>query len=77
MWDSVTLCVKDAEDQASLAERVALEQVSRTEAENAMALASTREDAKAHAQKVTLLEDELAAEHRAHEMSKSKHRAHF
>jgi hypothetical protein len=37
MWDSVTLCVKDAEDRASLAERVALFRVSRTEAENAMA----------------------------------------
>jgi hypothetical protein len=36
-----------------------------------------REDAKAHAQKVTLLEDELVAERRAHEMSESKHRAHF
>jgi hypothetical protein len=43
-WDSATLCVKDVEDQAALAEREALERVSRVEAENVMALASTREE---------------------------------
>jgi hypothetical protein len=43
--DSATLRVKDAKDQAALAEREALERVSSVEAENATPLASTREDA--------------------------------
>jgi hypothetical protein len=38
--------VKDAEDRAALAERVALEKVSRVEVENGAALASARKDAK-------------------------------
>jgi hypothetical protein len=47
-----------------LVEREALEGVSRAEAENAMALASTHENAEGLSWKVTLLEDELAVEHR-------------
>jgi hypothetical protein len=43
--DSVALHVTDAKDWATLIEREALERVSREEAENAMTLASTREDA--------------------------------
>jgi hypothetical protein len=43
--DSVALHVTDAKDRATLIEREALERVSREEAENAMTLASTREDA--------------------------------
>jgi hypothetical protein len=43
--ESVDLRVKDVEDQAALAEREALERVSRVEAENAVALVSAREDA--------------------------------
>jgi hypothetical protein len=49
---------------------VALEKVSRVEAQNAMALASAREDAKDFLQKIALLEGELAAEHQAQEVSK-------
>jgi hypothetical protein len=45
MQDNAALCVKDAKDQAALAERVALEKVSRVEAKNAAVLASIREDA--------------------------------
>jgi hypothetical protein len=39
--DSATLRVKDVEDQAAGVEREALERISRAEAENAMALASS------------------------------------
>jgi hypothetical protein len=44
-WDNAAIRVKDAEDQATLAVREAWERVLRVEAENAVALASTREDA--------------------------------
>jgi hypothetical protein len=60
--DSATLCVKDVEDWATLAEIMALEWVLRTEAENAVVLASTRDDAEGFAYKITLLENELATE---------------
>jgi hypothetical protein len=43
--DSAALHVTDAKDRATLIEKEALERVSREEAENAMTLASTREDA--------------------------------
>jgi hypothetical protein len=43
-------------------EREALERLSRVEAENTTALASTREDAEGFVQKIALLEDELAME---------------
>jgi ribosome biogenesis protein Nip4 len=46
-------------------ERVALEKVSRVEAENVEALASAHEDVKGFVRKVTLLEGELVAEHGA------------
>jgi hypothetical protein len=52
----------DAEDRATLAERGALERVSRVEVLNAVALASTREDAEGLVQKITLLEGELTEE---------------
>jgi hypothetical protein len=55
--DSAALRVKDAEYQATLAERV-----SRAEAENVVVLASTREDADCFVWKITLLVDELVAE---------------
>jgi hypothetical protein len=74
MWDSVTLYVKD---QAALAEREALERVSRAKVENTTTLASTREDAKGLAWKIALLEDELAVEGRAQEVSKWEHREQF
>jgi hypothetical protein len=72
-WDNVTLCVKDVEDWASLAEREALEWLSRVEAENVAALASTDEDGEGLPRKVTLLEDELTVEHRAEEMCEREH----
>jgi hypothetical protein len=75
--DNATLHVKDAEDQATIAQREVLEWVSRAEAENATALASAHEDSEVLAVKVTLLKDELAVEYRAQEMSEREHRAHF
>jgi hypothetical protein len=68
-WDSAALCVKDTEDQATLAEREALERVLRAEMENAVVLASAREDVKGFARKIALLEDELAAERQARDVS--------
>jgi NADPH-dependent ferric siderophore reductase len=65
MQDSATLHVQDAKDRASLAEREALEWVSKAEMENATVLASAHEDAEGLAQTVTLLEDELVVECRA------------
>jgi hypothetical protein len=76
-WDSIALRVKDAEDRATLAEREALERVSRAEVENATALASTREDVEGLARKITLLEDELAAELQAREVSERERREQF
>jgi hypothetical protein len=76
-WDNATLHVKDAEDPTALVEREALERVSRVEVENATMLASTRKDAEGLAWKVTLLEDNLATEHRALAASKREHRAHI
>jgi hypothetical protein len=61
-WYLAALRVMDAEDRATLAERGALERVSRVEVLNAVALASTREDAEGLVQKITLLEGELTEE---------------
>jgi hypothetical protein len=72
--DSTALRVKDAEDRAALAEREPLERVLRAEAVNATALASTCEDVEGLAQKIAILEDELAAEHRAREVPEREHR---
>jgi hypothetical protein len=76
-WDSATFRVKDVEDWIALAEKEALERVSKAEAENATVLASASKDTEGLARKVTLLEDELAAEHWAQEMSQREHRACF
>jgi hypothetical protein len=57
VWDSAALHVKDAKDWATLTEREALERVSRVEAENTVALASSHEDAESFVQKIALLED--------------------
>jgi hypothetical protein len=67
-WGSTTLHVKDMEDWATLAKREALERVSRADAENAIALASAREDVEGFARKIALLEDELIAERQALEV---------
>jgi ketosteroid isomerase-like protein len=72
-WDSAALRVKDVEDWAALVEREALERVSRVKAENATVLASAHEDAKGFTCKITLLEDELAAELQARGVSKREH----
>jgi hypothetical protein len=76
-WDSTTLCVKDVEDQAATAEREGLETVSRVEVENAVTLASTREDADGFARKITLLEDELVMERQARVVSEREHQEQF
>jgi hypothetical protein len=75
--DSATLHINDAEDQATLVGREALEQVARAEAENVRMLACACEDIEVLARKVTLLEDELAAELRSRELSEREHQAHF
>jgi hypothetical protein len=62
--ESIDLRVKDVEDQATLAEREALERVSRVEAENAVALVSAREDAEGFVRKISLLEGKLVEERR-------------
>jgi hypothetical protein len=75
--DNTTLHVKDIQDRASLAGREVLEWVSQEKAKNTTVLASAREDAEGHDQKVTLLEYELAVERWAREMSEREHRAHI
>jgi hypothetical protein len=71
--DNTTLHVKDIQDQASLAGREVVEWVSQEKAKNTTVLASAREDAEGHDQKVTLLEYELAVERWAREMSEREH----
>jgi hypothetical protein len=71
-WGSTTLYVKDAEDRDAVAEREALERVSIAEPENATMLASTCDVAEGFAQKIALLEDQLAVERRAQEVSESE-----
>jgi hypothetical protein len=58
-------------------EREALQRVSRVEAENAAALASSHEDAKGFAHKIALLEDKLVMERQAQEVSEREHREQF
>jgi hypothetical protein len=58
-------------------ERVALEKVSRVEVGNTAALTSACEDAKGFIRKIALLEGELAAEHRAWEVSEREHWEQF
>jgi hypothetical protein len=75
--DSATLYERDVENQAALAEREALDKVSRVEVENATLLASAHEDAEGLARKFALFEDNLAAEHRAREVSERERREQF
>jgi hypothetical protein len=75
--DSAALRVKDVGDRAALVEREALQREWRVEAENPMMLASGHDDAKGLAQKITLLEDELAAERRSWEVSERERREKF
>jgi hypothetical protein len=70
--DSATLHVKDAEDRAALGEREALERIPREDPENTTMLASAHEDIEGFGRKVALLEDELAVERRAWEVSERK-----
>jgi hypothetical protein len=71
--DSATIHVKDEEDQAALAEREALERVSRVQEKNATALAFAREEAEGFDQKIALPEDKITSEHRAREVSEREH----
>jgi hypothetical protein len=61
--------VSGVEDWTALAEREALETMSRVEVENAMMLASAHEDAEGLVRKIVLLEGELVAEHQARDVS--------
>jgi hypothetical protein len=54
-----------------------LERVSRAEVENTMTLASAHEDAEGLVQKISLLEDELAAERWAREEFERERQAQF
>jgi hypothetical protein len=74
-WDRDALFVRNAEDQVTLVERKALERVSRAEVDNAVVLASACEDDKGFVRKITLLEDELAVQRQAREVSEREHRA--
>jgi hypothetical protein len=65
VWDSAVVCVKDAEDRATLAEREACERVLRVETESAMMLAFAHEDAEGLVWKIALLRGELAEARRA------------
>jgi hypothetical protein len=58
-------------------EREALERVSRVEAKNAAALASSHEVVKGSAHKIALLEDKLVMERQAREVSEREHREQF
>jgi BMFP domain-containing protein YqiC len=59
-WECVTALVRDAEDWVALAEREAWERVSRVEVESAVVLASARGEVEDFAQRIALLESELA-----------------
>jgi hypothetical protein len=72
--DRATLHVMDAEDRATLVERVALEKVSRVEAENAVVLASAHEDAEGFVRKIAQLEQ---FEVDAREVSERERREQF
>jgi hypothetical protein len=76
-WHGSALRIKDAEDWATLMERETLEKVSRVEVENATVLSSTHEDVEGFLQKIALLEDELATEHRVREVSETECQAQF
>jgi uncharacterized hydantoinase/oxoprolinase family protein len=67
VWDSTTLHVEGVEDWAALAEREALERVSRSDAKNATTLASACEDVEGFVGKIALHEDKLMKERQAHE----------
>jgi hypothetical protein len=76
-WDCATLCIKDAEDWATLMKRENLEKESRVEVKNVAELASACEDANGFVRKIILLEDELVAEHRAWEVFERERQAQF
>jgi hypothetical protein len=58
-------------------ERETLERVSKVEAKNAMALASTHEYTKGFVRKIALLENEFAVEHQAREVFEKERQAQF
>jgi hypothetical protein len=58
--ESATPLVREVEDQATLAEREAQERVSTMEVESAAVLASARGEVEGFAQRISLLEGELA-----------------
>jgi hypothetical protein len=75
--NSAALRVGDAEDQAVLPEKEAIERVSIAEVGNTVVLVSSREVTEGLVWKITLLEDDLAVERRAQEVSKRERQAQF
>jgi hypothetical protein len=75
--DIANLRIKGVEDWAALAKWEAIERVSRAKVENSAALSSSNADAEDLMWKVILLEDELAKERRAQEMSEWEHQENF
>jgi hypothetical protein len=67
--DSAAILIKDAVDWDALVERKNHERVVRVEAENAMPLASAREDVEGLARKIALLEGEPVEVRRAQELA--------
>jgi hypothetical protein len=59
VWERTTTFMKEAEVQATLAEREAWERVSKVEAKSATSVVSTREEADGLTQVVALLEGDL------------------
>jgi hypothetical protein len=72
--ESTTTVVRDVEDHAALAEREAQERVSTVEEESTAALASAHGEAEDLAQRVALLEGELAVVCQSRDMTKEKSR---
>jgi hypothetical protein len=68
-WD---IHVEDVEGRVALAERQALERVSRVEVETVATLAIAHEDAEGFACKIALLEDELTVERQARKVSETE-----
>jgi hypothetical protein len=73
-WDNVAIHVEDVEGRVALAERQALERVSRVEVETAATLAIAHEDAKGFARKIALLDDDLTVERQARKVSERERR---
>jgi hypothetical protein len=72
--ESTTTVVRDVEDRAALAEMEAQERVSTVEAESTATLASAHGEVEDLAQRVALLEGELAVVRQSRDMTEEKSR---